>query len=75
MIVNGKFVPIAGRVSMDWTILDVSDIENVQIGDEVTLIGEADGIEIRASEIAKLTGTISYEVTCGISGRVPRKYT
>jgi alanine racemase len=74
VIVNGKFVPIAGRVSMDWTILDVSDVKDAQVGDEVTLIGESGGIEMRASEIARVTGTISYEVTCGIGGRVPREY-
>ena len=73
-IVNGKLVPTAGRISMDWTLLDVTDVPDVNVGDEVTLIGESGGVEIRASELAALTGTISYEITCGISQRVPRKY-
>jgi len=73
-IVNGKLVPTAGRISMDWTLLDITDLPDVNVGDEVTLIGESGGVEIRASELAALTGTISYEITCGISQRVPRKY-
>jgi alanine racemase len=73
-IVNGQHVPTVGRISMDWTILDVSDAGDVKVGSKVTLIGESRGKEIRASELAALTGTISYEITCGISRRVPRKY-
>jgi len=73
-VVNGKYVPTAGRISMDWTLLDVTDAGNVSVEDEVTLIGESGGIEIRASEPASVTGTISYEITCGISRRVPRRY-
>jgi alanine racemase len=73
-IVNGKYVPTAGRISMDWTLLDVSEVIDAKVGDEVILIGESRGLEIRASELAELTGTISYEITCGVSGRVPRRY-
>ena len=73
-IVRGIKVPVAGRLSMDWTMLDVSDVDSVSIGDEVVLIGEQGGNEIRAEDIAAASNTISYEVTCGINGRVPRIY-
>jgi alanine racemase len=60
---------------MDWILIDVTDIDNVQVGDEVTLLGsDSGGNTIRAEEWAEKIGTINYEVFCGISGRVPRKY-
>ncbi|HMD18676.1 MAG TPA: alanine racemase [Alloacidobacterium sp.] len=71
-LVRGHKVPIAGRVSMDQTILDVTDIPEVEIGDEVVLIGEQGGERISAYDLADSTGTIPYEVTCAISARVPR---
>ena len=74
VIINGFFAPIVGRISMDWTILDVTDIPNVKLNDEVILIGEQSGKKITAENLAKLSDTISYEITCGISSRVPRKY-
>jgi alanine racemase len=73
-IVRGEYVPVAGRVSMDWTTLDVTSVEGVKVGDEVILIGEQTGARITAEELAKATGTISYEITCGINRRVPRLY-
>jgi alanine racemase len=74
-IVNGRYAPVVGRISMDWTMLDVTAIENVQIGDEVILIGSRSGSSILAEDVAAATGTISYEVTCAIDRRVPRLYT
>jgi alanine racemase len=73
-LLNGNYAPIVGRVSMDWILLDVTDIPGCEIGDKVTLIGEENGNSVTAEEIAIKTGTISYEVTCGISSRVPRIY-
>lgn len=73
-IIRGSYAPVVGRISMDWTLLDVSDIDGVEIGDEVVLIGEQDDLSIAAEDIAGLTGTISYEITCGINRRVPRVY-
>lgn len=73
-IVNGSFAAVAGRISMDWTMLDVSEIQGVKIGDEVILIGEQNDLKITAEEIAKCAKTISYEITCGISRRVERVY-
>ncbi|MCE7963454.1 MAG: alanine racemase [Acidobacteria bacterium ACB1] len=74
MIVLGKKAPVVGRVSMDWTILDVTDIANVEVGTKVTVIG-SDGREtILAEDLAAATGTISYEITCGFGSRVARKF-
>lgn len=73
-IVRGCYAPVAGRVSMDWTLLDVTDVKNVQLGDEVLLIGRDGELEVTAEELARLTNTISYEITCGIDRRVPRVY-
>ncbi len=73
-IINDKFAPMVGRISMDWTILDVTDVPNVKVNDEVILIGEQNNLKITAEELAKLTDTISYEITCGINRRVTRKY-
>ena len=73
-VINGRYVPTAGRISMDWTLLDVTDAGDADVGDEVTLIGESGGVEIRASELAALTETISYEITCSIGRRIPRLF-
>jgi len=73
-IVGGRFARVAGRVSMDWTTIDVSDVPGVKVGDEVILIGEQNGLKISAEELAAHCGTNSYEVTCGISQRVRRVY-
>lgn len=68
--INGQIVPIVGRISMDWILIDVTDVAKPVIGDEVTLIGE----NIKATDIAGLVGTIGYEITCGLTSRVPRIY-
>ncbi len=73
-IVNEKYVPVVGRISMDWTILDVSDLPDVKVNDEVILIGKSGKLKVTAEELAGKTGTISYEITCGINRRVTRKY-
>ena len=74
MVVRGQAVPVVGRVSMDWTMLDVTDVSDVSVGDEVTVIGSREDISITAADLAGLIDTISYEITCGISRRVPRIY-
>lgn len=74
VLVRGRRAPLVGRVSMDWTIIDVTDIPDARIGDETVIIGES-GYERRTAEdLAREAGTISYEITCGISGRVVRKF-
>ena len=59
---------------MDLTLADVTDVPGVKLNDRVTLIGRAGDLTITAEEIAEAIGTISYEVTCGVSARVPRLY-
>jgi alanine racemase len=71
---RGKLAPVVGRVSMDLTIVDVTDVEGVEVGERVTLLGEDGGLSIPAEDIARTAGTISYEITCGVSQRVPRRY-
>jgi len=71
-LVRGHKVPIAGRVSMDQTILDVTDVPGGEIGDEVILIGEQGNEKVTACDLADAIGTIPYEVTCAIGARVPR---
>lgn len=72
VLVRGHRAAIAGRVSMDLTIVDVTDVPGVEIGDEVVLIGAQDAERITAYEHADLAGTIPYEILCNISARVPR---
>jgi alanine racemase len=71
-LVHGRKAAIAGRISMDQTILDVTDIPGVEIGDEVVLIGEQGGERVTAYDLADMAETIPYEVLCGIGVRVPR---
>jgi len=61
-------------VCMDMCMVDVSDIPEVALDDEVVIIGRQGEEEISADEVAELCGTISYEILCGISARVPRLY-
>jgi alanine racemase len=74
VIVRGHFAPIVGRISMDLTIVDVTDVPDVEIGDEVILIGEQGGLQISAEDMARQIETISYEIVTGVSSRVPRVY-
>jgi alanine racemase len=74
VIVNGKFAPILGAVSMDLTTIDVTQSPELRVGDSVTLLGREGDVSIDAQEIAKLAGTISYSVLCGIHARVKRVY-
>ena len=76
MSIRGKPAPIIGRVCMDQTLVDVTDIPDVKMNDEVTVFGPenaAIGADT-ADSIAAKTGTINYEIICGISRRVPRVY-
>ncbi|HVQ56647.1 MAG TPA: alanine racemase, partial [Pyrinomonadaceae bacterium] len=74
VLVNGAFAPVVGRISMDWTMIDLTDVPEPEIGDKVTLIGNENDLSIRAEDLAGQLDTISYEITCGISARVPRRY-
>ncbi len=72
VLVRGQHAPIAGRISMDLTTIDVTDIPGVEIGDEVALIGEQGNERITAWDHADLVDTIPYEILCNIAARVPR---
>ncbi|MEW5961661.1 MAG: alanine racemase [Chloroflexota bacterium] len=74
MLVRGKRAPIAGRVSMDQTSLDVSGIEGVTLHDEVVVLGRQGEAEITATEVAGWAETINYEIVTGLAARVPRIY-
>jgi alanine racemase len=73
-LINSNRAPVIGRVSMDWTTVDVTDIPNASVGDDVTIIGVSGSEVMRAEDLAAIAGTISYEITCGINQRVPRRY-
>lgn len=74
-IIRGQRARVAGTVCMDWIMFDVTHIEGVSVGDEVLLLGcDREGNCIHAEELAAWTGTIPYEIFCGVSKRVPRVY-
>jgi alanine racemase len=75
VLVRGCRAPVAGRVSMDLTTIDVTDIAKVQQGDEVTLLGRQGDVKISADEMASWADTISYEILTSIGTRVPRIHT
>ena len=72
VIVRDTLAPIVGRITMDTTLVDLTDVPGVTFGDEVILIGEGNSVSITAEGIAETIGTIPYEVLCNISKRVPR---
>ena len=72
VLIRGKRAPIVGRISMDLTTVDVTEIPSIGLGEETVLIGAQGAAEITAGEMAALTGTIPYEVFCRIGSRVPR---
>ena len=74
VIVREHYAPIVGRISMDLTLADVTGLPGVSVGDEVILLGALDGLNVDAREHATLANTNVYEILCGISKRVPRRY-
>ena len=77
VIVRGEYAPVVGRVSMDLTLIDVTNVAGVALDDQVTLLGwdrQQPELNIHAEDLARIAGTLSYEVTCGVSERVPRVY-
>lgn len=77
VIVRGMYAPVVGRISMDLTLIDVTNVSGVEVDDQVTLLGwdrQNAELKIVAEDLARIVGTLSYEVTCGISERVPRVY-
>ncbi|HXO22578.1 MAG TPA: alanine racemase [Thermoanaerobaculia bacterium] len=75
VLVRGRRVPVAGSVTMDMTLLDVTDADGeVAAGEEVTLLGRQGEEEITAAELARLAGTIPWEILCHLGLRLPRRY-
>jgi alanine racemase len=75
MLVEGRRAPVVGRVCMDLTMLDVGHIPEAKVGSEVVILGQQGSEGVTADDIARLTGTINYEVVTAIAARVPRIYT
>jgi alanine racemase len=74
VIAKGRWAPIIGAVSMDLTTIDVTHCEPLAPGDAVTFIGSEGELSIDAQQVARVAGTISYSVLCGIHARVKRIY-
>lgn len=74
VLIRGQRMPIAGRISMDQTTINVTTIKGLTVGEEVVLIGQQGNEVISAGELADKLQTIHYEITCKISHRVPRVY-
>jgi alanine racemase len=72
VLVRGQRVPVVGRVCMDYTMIDVTAIKGVSVGDEVVLIGRQGTDTLSAEEVAGWLGTINYEVIAALLPRVPR---
>jgi alanine racemase len=73
-IIRGVYATVIGRISMDLTLIDVTNVPGVRTEDEVIFMGIDGDLAITAEEIARTAGTLSYEVTCGVGARVPRVY-
>ena len=74
VLIHGKRAPVAGRICMDQCMVDVTDIDGVQKGDEAVLLGRQGGEYIDVDEMARKLGTINYEVTSSLTRRLPRVY-
>lgn len=74
MLVRGHRVPLRGAVCMDVSVIDVSRVSGVEAGDMVTVLGEDEGEEITLNELARLDGTIEYEILTGLGRALPRVY-
>ena len=70
MLINEQLAPIIGRVCMDQTVVDISDIDGVNVGDEVVVFGRRPAMT--TDDVAKTLGTINYEIVCDVGKRVPR---
>ena len=74
VLIGGQRVPVIGRVCMDMTMVDVTDVRGATIGDEAILIGQQGSERITAADLAAWQQTIPYEILCAIGPRVPRRY-
>lgn len=74
VIAGGKMCNVVGNICMDQCMIDVSDVNNINIGDEVILFGNGDNIELPVESLAEKMGTINYEILCMVGKRIPRIY-
>lgn len=74
VLVKGRFAPVVGTICMDQMMIDVTDIEGIELGQEVVLFGMSGNNCLPVEEIADRLGTINYEVLCMVGKRVPRVY-
>jgi len=74
VMVRGQFAPIVANISMDLTLVDVTDVPDLRIGEEVVVIGRQGDLSQTAIDLAEATGTLPYEILCGIGKRVTRRY-
>jgi alanine racemase len=72
VLIHGKRCPVLGTVTMDQIMVDVSRVQNVKVGDEVCVLGSQGKNEISADELARIAGTINYEITCCLGNRMSR---
>jgi alanine racemase len=72
VLVRGHRCPIVGNITMDLSMVDVTDLPDAREGERVTLLGQQGRERIDVYELAEWAGVIPYEITCGISKRVPR---
>lgn len=74
MLVKGETVPVVGRICMDQSMIDVSSVHTIHVGDEVVIFGHEGGKTLSLDALAEEAGTIPYELLCAVSRRVPRVY-
>jgi alanine racemase len=74
VLIRGKKVPITGRVCMNMTMVDVTGLRGVQVGDEAVFLGAQGGEAITADDLASWAGTISYEILCSAGQRNPKEF-
>jgi alanine racemase len=74
VLIRGQRVPVVGRVTMDMTMVDVTDLSECRVGDEAVLLGRQEAQEVTAHELAALAQTNTYEILSRIAARVPRIY-
>jgi alanine racemase len=74
VLIRGQRCPVLGRVTMDQTIVDVTDVPGVACGDEVVLVGRQEGAEITITDFSRAADTIPWETLCSVTKRVPRLY-
>jgi len=73
-LVRGRRVPLVGTISMDLTMLDVTDAPDAKIGDVITIYGKDGQASIEVSEVAREIGTVTSDLLCALGRRVPKFY-